>query len=73
MKINRREWILGSVSTVAWSAIASTQQHAHEAAKTAPPGAFEYFDPATARDVSAIAALIVPSDDGPGASEAGAV
>ena len=73
MRINRREWILGSLSTVAWSTIASAQQHAHEAAKAAPPAAFEHFDPATARDVSAIAALIIPSDDGPGATEAGAV
>jgi gluconate 2-dehydrogenase gamma chain len=73
MKINRREWILGSLSAVAWPAIVSAQQHAHEAAKAGDEAKLEYFDPATARDVSEIAALIVPSTDGPGAAEAGAV
>ncbi len=72
MKLTRRDWILGSLGVAAWSAIASAQQHAHEAAAHGA-NAFEYFDPATAKEVAAIAARIVPSDDGPGATEAGAV
>jgi gluconate 2-dehydrogenase gamma chain len=73
MNMNRRDWILGSVSAVAWSTIASARQHARDAASAAASPAFEHFDPAAARDVSALAAVIVPSDDGPGAAEAGAV
>ena len=35
--------------------------------------AFAYLDAAAARTLSALAAEIIPSDDGPGATEAGAV
>lgn len=72
MKLTRRDWILGSLGVAAWSAIASAQQHAHQSVGDSS-ATFEYFDPATAAEVSAIAARIVPSDDGPGATEAGAV
>lgn len=72
MNLSRREWILGSLGVTAWSAIVSAQQHAHQAAAHAP-AALEYFDMATAADISAIAAQIIPSDDGPGATEAGAI
>ena len=73
MKLTRRDWILGTVSVAAWPAIASARQHAHRATASPSSTAFEHFDPATARDIAAIAARIVPSDDGPGATEAGAV
>ena len=72
-KLTRRDWILGTVGVAAWPAIASAQQHAHEAAASPSSTAFEHFDPATARDIAAMAARIIPSDDGPGATEAGAV
>ena len=72
MKITRRDWLLGSLGVAAWSAIASAQQHAHEAVAHSS-NTFEHFNPATAAEVTAIAARIVPSDDGPGATEAGAV
>jgi len=71
-RLTRRDWILGTVGVAAWPAIASAQQHAHQAA-AASSTAFEYFDAASARVVAAIAARIIPSDDGPGATEAGAV
>jgi gluconate 2-dehydrogenase gamma chain len=57
----------------AWTAIAAAQQHAHLAALSPDTTSFEFLDPATAREVVAIAAQIVPSDDGPGATEAGVV
>jgi gluconate 2-dehydrogenase gamma chain len=72
-KLTRRDWIRGTVGVAAWSAIASAQQHAHEAAASLSSTALEHFDSATARDIAAIAARIIPSDDGPGATEAGAV
>jgi gluconate 2-dehydrogenase gamma chain len=72
-KLTRRDWILGTVGVAAWPAIASAQQHAHQAAASPSSTAFEHFDAATARDIAAMAARIIPSDDGPGATEAGAV
>ena len=72
-KLTRRDWILGSLAASAWPAIAAAQQHAHRAATSDSPTALEYFDAPTAREVTAITALIIPSDDGPGATEAGAV
>jgi gluconate 2-dehydrogenase gamma chain len=72
-KLTRRDWILGTVGVAAWPAIASAQQHAHKAAASPSSTALEHFDPATARDIAAMAARIIPSDDGPGATEAGAV
>jgi gluconate 2-dehydrogenase gamma chain len=72
-KLTRRDWILGAIGVAAWPAIASAQQHAHKAAASPSSTAYEHFDPTSARDVGAIAARIIPSDDGPGATEAGAV
>jgi len=71
--MTRRDWILGSVAASTWPAIAAAQQHAHQAIAAGATTALEYFDAATGRDVTAITALIIPSDDGPGAIESGAV
>ncbi len=70
--LTRRDWILGTVTAATWAAVASAQEHAHRAA-AASTNTFEYFDAPAARDVAAIAGRIIPSDDGPGATEAGAV
>lgn len=72
MNPTRRDFLVGTVG-MAGAAIAAAQQRAHQAAVSTAPVALEYIDAAAARDVSAIAARIVPSDDGPGATEAGAV
>jgi gluconate 2-dehydrogenase gamma chain len=72
-KLTRRDWILGTVGVAALPAIASAQQHAHKVAMSPASTAFEYFDPATALDIAALSARIIPSDDGAGATEAGAV
>src|SRR5438105_9529160 len=51
-------------------ALDALQQHAH--APTAPPK-LQYLDPQTAADLEALAAQIIPSDDTPGAKEAGVI
>ena len=47
-------------------------QHAHEAAQTGD-GKLQYLDPQAAAEIEALAAQIIPSDDGPGAKEAGVI
>lgn len=69
----RRQWIFGTVASTALAAIAQAQEHAHHAVRTPSGVAFEFFDAAAAADVAALAAQILPSDDGPGATEAGVV
>ena len=44
-----------------------------QATISSPNPKFEYLDPATAAELDALTALIIPSDDGPGAHEAGVV
>jgi gluconate 2-dehydrogenase gamma chain len=53
-----------------WPAILASQQHAHEAAAAATPPHLEFFSPAQASEVEAMAAQIIPTDDTPGAREA---
>ncbi len=65
--------MLGVFAATAWSAIASAQEHAHRSFASGSTAPLEHFAAPAARDVSAIAARIIPSDDGPGATEAGAV
>jgi gluconate 2-dehydrogenase gamma chain len=76
----RREFLSGAGSALGvtwiaaqWPAIAAA--HAHAAAVVADGGsiALAFFTPADARDVDAIAAQIIPTDDAPGAREAGAL
>jgi gluconate 2-dehydrogenase gamma chain len=55
-----------------WPAIMAAAQHAHKAAASSP-GKFEVLTPEQARQVEAVAAQIIPSDDTPGAREAGVV
>jgi len=61
-------WVTGN-----WPGIAAAQAHA--AAVTMTPGSsvLEFLTPEEARDLEAITAQIVPTDDTPGAREAGAV
>jgi gluconate 2-dehydrogenase gamma chain len=56
-----------------WPAVADAAQHAHEAAAGRIDHQFRVLDARQARDVAAIAAQIVPTDDRPGATEAGVV
>jgi len=59
--------------TAQWPAMVAAAQHAHAAAKSSPGLAFEVLTPAQAKDVEAICSLIIPSDNLPGAREAGVV
>jgi Gluconate 2-dehydrogenase subunit 3 len=56
-----------------WPAIIAAAEHAHQAAKSSAPPKFQFFTPAEAAEVDAIAARIIPSDETPGAREAGVV
>jgi gluconate 2-dehydrogenase gamma chain len=73
MDSTRRNWILGSFGSVAFAAIAAAHEHAHQAVTTKTPQKFDFFNPQQAADVEAIAAQILPSEDGPGAREAGVI
>jgi len=73
MSFSRRDWILGTLGSTAWAAIAAAQEHARQSVEQPNTAHFEFFDASTAADVAAIAEQILPSDDGPGAAEAGVV
>ena len=76
----RRDFLLqaGGAAGAAWAsaqwpAILAAAQHAHEAAKSGSPSKFEVLTPEQAKDVEAIASQIIPTDELPGAREAGVV
>jgi gluconate 2-dehydrogenase gamma chain len=74
----RREFLLqmGGLATAAWvqaqwPAMISAAQHAHQAAKT--QAGFTVLTAPQAHEIEAITARIIPTDDMPGAKEAGVV
>jgi hypothetical protein len=56
-----------------WPAVVAAAEHAHQAAKSASPAKFQFFSPEQAVEIEAIAARIIPSDETPGARDAGVV
>jgi gluconate 2-dehydrogenase gamma chain len=56
-----------------WPAVVAAAEHAHQAAKSSTPPKFQFFTPEEATEIDAIAARIIPSDETPGAHEAGVV
>lgn len=56
-----------------WHAIVSASEHAHAVALAPLPEKFSFFTPEEAVQVEAMASRIIPSDETPGAREAGAV
>src|SRR5260221_8280678 len=56
-----------------WPAIVAAAEHAHQAAKSSAPAKFQFFSPEQAAEIDAITARIIPSDETPGAREAGVV
>src|SRR5260370_8414425 len=56
-----------------WPAIVAAAEHAHQAAKSSAPRKFQFFTPEEAVEIDAISARIIPSDETPGAREAGVV
>ena len=78
--LSRRNFLqLGcsSVTTVwlsaHWPALLSAAQHARESAQSAAPPKLEFFTPEQAAEIDAITARIIPTDETPGAHEAGVV
>ena len=77
---SRRTVVISSVTGLAsiwlasnWPGILAAQEHAHAVAKSAAPATFQFFSPDQAVEVESITAQIIPTDDSPGAREAGAV
>lgn len=56
-----------------WPAVVAAAQHAHQAVAAKQAVAFEIFTPEQAAEVEAIASRLIPTDDMPGAKEAGVV
>jgi gluconate 2-dehydrogenase gamma chain len=73
MQTTRRLWLSQCVGIAALAEIAAAQQHAHEAAQSSTPPAFQTLDPAMALELDAVTSQIIPSTDGPGAREAGVI
>jgi gluconate 2-dehydrogenase subunit 3-like protein len=78
--LSRRDFLTrtgGAVSAVwlstHWPAIVAASEHAHQAAKSAAPAKFQFFTPEQAAEIDSITARIIPSDETPGAREAGVV
>ncbi|HEY1469156.1 MAG TPA: gluconate 2-dehydrogenase subunit 3 family protein [Candidatus Acidoferrum sp.] len=78
MNPDRRDFLLhlGGIAGTAWISaqwpgMVAAAQHAHQAA--AAKQSFEVLTPDQAREVEAIAARIIPTDELPGATEAGVV
>jgi gluconate 2-dehydrogenase gamma chain len=79
-ELNRRNFLLRAGTGLSaawisanWPALLSAATHAHNAAKAATPPKFEFFTPEEAAEVEAITVRLIPTDDTPGAREAGVV
>ena len=64
---------MASWTAATWPEILAAQQQARDAAAKGGVQAFQYLDPADAREIEALVDQIVPSGDTPGASEAGVI
>jgi gluconate 2-dehydrogenase gamma chain len=78
--VNRRNFLALSAAglsaawlTSQWPAMISASSHAHASAANPGGAKFEFFKPEEAVEVEAIASRIIPSDETPGAKEAGVV
>ena len=79
-ELNRRNFLLRAGTGLSaawvsanWPALLSATTHARNAAQAATPPKFEFFTPEEAAEIDAITARIIPTDDTPGAREAGVV
>jgi hypothetical protein len=80
MEFNRRSFIATSGQALGagwlaldWPKIATAADHAHVEAQSGRPKSFAILNAEMARDVDAMCAQIIPSDDSPGARAAGAM
>jgi gluconate 2-dehydrogenase gamma chain len=79
-ELNRRNFLLRAGAGLSaawvsanWPALLSAATHAHNAANAAVPPKFEFLTPEEAAEIEAITARIIPTDETPGAREAGVV
>jgi gluconate 2-dehydrogenase gamma chain len=75
---NRRDFLLRSCSSLTavwlsahWPALLSAATHARAAAQASASAKLQFFTPEQAKEIDAIAARIIPTDETPGAREAG--
>jgi gluconate 2-dehydrogenase gamma chain len=54
-----------------WPEMVAAAAHAHQAVQSGTAYKFEFFTPSEATEIDALSARIIPSDDTPGAREAG--
>lgn len=59
--------------TANWPSMLSAATHAHATVASPEPAKFEFFKPEEAAEIEAMASRIIPSDETPGAKEAGVV
>jgi len=78
--VSRRQFLTRGVTglSAVWvsthlPALAAAAEHARRSANSATPPKFEFFTPEQGVEVDAITARIIPTDDTPGAREAGIV
>ena len=78
--LSRRSLLQAIVATIGaaalplgWAEIAQASQEAHAASQPAGEARLSFLSAAEAADVEAVAAQIIPTDDTPGAREAGVV
>jgi gluconate 2-dehydrogenase gamma chain len=69
MQINRRQWCF---SLALWPQIAVAHEHAR-AVRDRNPSEWKALDSDSAHDIETLAAAIIPSNEGPGAREAGVI
>ena len=77
---SRRQFLLNSVSHLSatwlasqWPAAFAAAQHAHRLAQSGAVPKFDFFTPEQATEIDSIAARIIPTDETPGARDAGVV
>jgi hypothetical protein len=78
--LSRRNFLLQGGSSVSaiwismhWPALLAATKHARSSAKSATPPKLEFFTPEQAAEIDALTARILPTDETPGAREAGVV
>jgi gluconate 2-dehydrogenase gamma chain len=78
--LSRRRFLFHSFSGISatwvathWPAALEAAHYAHHSAQSAAPPGFEFFTPELAAEVAAVTARIIPTDETPGAHEAGVV
>jgi gluconate 2-dehydrogenase gamma chain len=80
MQLDRRSFLVSAGSGLGaawlsanWPGAMAASAHARSAAISSTPPKFDFFSTEQAVEVTAISSRIIPSDDSPGATEAGAV